>query len=115
MPIVPRVTRQVETAALPGVRKQAHETELSTGVGLSHAQAQEYEALGGLGHVGAQIATHYIKEERQRADETALLAAENRLAKWENARLYDPNAGALTLKGKDSFGLPEAVGSEFDQ
>lgn len=115
MPLVPRVTRQVETGALPGVRKQAHETYLSTGVGLSQAREQEYEALGGLGQIGAHIASNLIVQERERADQTAVLEAENRLAKWENNRLYDPQEGALTQKGKDSFGLPEAVGSEFEQ
>jgi len=117
MPQVPRLTRQVDTAPIPGVRRQAHETPLSEGAGLEQARAQKFEALAGAGE--QLIRTGYgvgqiAMEERRRADEVAVLNAENQLAKWENHRLYDPKQGALGVRGRDSFGLPESVGAEFN-
>lgn len=114
MPVVQRYgQRQVGTAPLPGVRKTAAETPLSQGAGLAEAKAhvagQMAGAFGFLGQVGQQI----VEEEYRRADEAALLEAENKLASWEHARLYDPERGALAVHGKDSFGLPETVAGEY--
>jgi hypothetical protein len=115
--------RKVATEALPGVRKMAAETNLSTGVGLDVAQGQadatKWEGIAGLASGAGRMATAaYTKmadDERQRADEVALLEAENKLSRWEQQRLYDPATGALAVKGKDAMPLPETVGGEFEK
>lgn len=114
MPQVPRVQRTIDYAPIPGVRKQAAETPLSEGAGLAEAQARTGEEIARTGGQMFGVAHGWIQKERDRADEVALLNAENTLAKWENQRLYDPQQGALSVKGKDSFGLPEMVGGEYD-
>jgi hypothetical protein len=120
MPVVRTYgTRRVGTAALPGVRRTAAETELSRGAGLERARAETAQTLGAVGGAVARqaggIFARLQAEEVQRADETALLEAENRLATWENQRLYDPQTGALAVKGKAAMPLPEEVGAEFEQ
>ncbi len=114
MPVVTRYgERRVGTAPLPGVRKTAATTALAEGAGLEQARAETAQSLGRLGQIGAEVAGAMVARERQRADEVALLEAENRLSTWEQQRLYDPASGALTRKGKDALPLPEAVGAEF--
>jgi len=116
MPIVPTYgPRRVTTAPLPGVRKQAHETALSEGAGLAAAQAQRSEAMGNFGAVAANVGAHLWEQETRRADEVAMLEAQNKLAKWENDRIYNPETGALTVKGKDAMPLAGQIGQEFDQ
>jgi hypothetical protein len=120
---MPRVTgspgRQVQTNPLPGVRRQAAETFESLGGGIGQAQA-------GLGELGANIATNLFgrqqaerrreaEEARRRADQLAVLEADNQLATWENTRLNDPQKGAFSIRGKAAVGLPETVGAEFDK
>lgn len=119
MPQVPRYGPQkVQRAPIPGVRKTAAETSTSTGAGLEIARANKDLAIAGLGQTVAGIATGlYAKqqqEERDKADETALLAAETQLGKWEHERLYNPDTGAMAVKGKDAMPLPGVVGAEFD-
>ena len=74
--------------------------------------AQLGATLSAIGTAGFE---QVIKQERQKADELALLQANNKLASWEAKRLLDPDTGALTIKGENSFELPELVGGEFDQ
>ena len=114
MPTVTRYgERRVGTAPLPGVRKTAATTALAEGAGLEQARAETAQSFGRLGQIGAEVVGAMVARERQRADEVALLEAENRLSACEQQRLYDPAAGALTRKGKDALPLPEAVGAEF--
>jgi hypothetical protein len=107
--------RQVGTAALPGVRKVAAETDLSTGAGLQLAKAQTGQAIAQLGGVITKVAVQAIEQERQKADTVAILEAENELARWEHKRLYDPAGGALTTQGKAAMPLPEDVGREYEE
>ena len=44
-----------------------------------------------------------------------MLNAVTRTGQWKNQRVYNPDDGALTKKGKDAFGLPEQIGSEYQQ
>lgn len=118
MPRVPLVTRQVATRALPGARLTAAETPLSRGAGLSEEQAATHRQLSALGGQVGEAATtigNVVAAERRRADETALLDADNQLSEWTHRRLYDPQNGAMAQKGQDSFGLPEQVGGEFNE
>lgn len=118
MPVARRYgPRQVSLTPLPGARLSAAETPLSAGAGLAQARAQKFGALAQLGgvaaSVGAQVYDHVVSQERDRADQVALLDAQNQIDDWENKRLYDPNDGALAQKGKDALGLPEEVNGEY--
>jgi hypothetical protein len=111
--------RQVTTAPIPGVRKRAAETPISEGAGFEQAKAQKADAIAQLGgtvaRAGIEEYSQILQEERQKADDTALLEAETTLGKWEHSRLYNPDTGALTKQGKDAMGLPEQVGQDFDK
>lgn len=128
MPTVRRLQREVSPTALPGVQQTAGETPTSTGAGLAiakgEAQVASGRALSGLGaglaETGGRLFARseafnrqLADEARKNADQVALLNAENQLGTWENQRLYDPQSGALTVHGKDSFGLPEQLATEF--
>lgn len=120
MPTVARVQRTQTTAPIPGARLSATENATSAGVDLAETEAGVDRAAAGLGATVAGAGVTIARDqreaadrERERADQIAVLNASNVLSQWENQRLYDPNAGALTIKGKESFGLPEKVGDEF--
>lgn len=132
MPTVQRYgPLRVATNRLPGARKTAAQTDVSTGAGLHAAEAAaarrvgqaEEEKLGAIGRFGATVANvggalfaeemDVRREERKRADQVKALEWRNALDTWQNENLYGP-AGALTKKGKDAQGLPETVGGAFD-
>lgn len=113
--------RKVSTSPFPGVRKTAAETPESTGVGLDQAREQTGEQLGRLGQTVTGVGLSWLKdhaaaaaEERRQADIVAVLDFENGLAEWEQKRVYDNRDGALTLKGKNSYELPEQIAAEYD-
>lgn len=120
MPLVVKAYggQQIGPSALPGVRKQAAETFDSKGGGLAEAQAGKDLAVSNLGaqaaRIGTDVAGKMIQDARDQADQTALLDASNQLSAKENALLYDPDNGALTVKGKAAMGLPETVGDDFN-
>lgn len=129
MPRVPTLTRQVDPVALPGVRRTAAETAASRGAGVFEAEAGlaltrgrnaqvTGNAVAGFGDTVARagaVLGQIAMAEQQRADEVALMDADNKLSAWERKRLYDPQGGALAARGRDSFGLPESVAGEFEQ
>lgn len=122
MPVVQRIQRQVDTAALPGARLSAVENEASSGVDLAQAQGRKDQAIAGFGATVGALGTEITKQQREaadrekdRADQVAVLNASNQLAMWENQRLYDPNGGALAQKGQGAFDLPEKVGDEYQK
>lgn len=123
---VPRARRSIDLAPLPGARRTAALTPTAAGVGLQAARADVGRAISAVGGEVADIGTRLygtelayrardIQEARQRADQLAIIAADNELATWERDRLYDPEQGALTLKGRDAFGLPETIDAEYSQ
>jgi hypothetical protein len=101
MPTVPIYKRSVEQAALPNVRGTAALTPEAAGVGAGKA-------------ISAAAALYY-EDELLRQDQVAFLEADRKLSEWENKTLYDPQAGALNKRGKDAFGLPDTVGSEYQK
>jgi hypothetical protein len=127
VPVV-RARQQVDTAPIPGVRKTAAATNLSTGVGVEAqrgeteatkalASGQKWAAAGNFANTGAQIAGHayaqMVEAERRRADEVVDLSTSNALDDWGNKTLYDPETGALTKKGRDAQDLPNEIDAEF--
>ena len=111
--------RRVSRQGLPGARLTAAETPESEGAGLAEAQARTGQTLSEIGARGAALGEHIygnlVEGERQRADQVALMEAENKLSQWENDRLYNPESGALGVKGKAALGLPETVGQDYDK
>lgn len=118
MPTVQRRQRMVDTAPIPGVRKQSASSAIAEGAGVEVAKGNVGEAIAGLGGVvarqGIQAFGQIQAEARERADSVAILNAERRLGEWETSRLYDQKNGALNRRGKDAMGLPEEVRAEFD-
>jgi hypothetical protein len=130
MPTVRTLTPQVSPTPLPAVRRTAASTPAAEGAPLQEARARKFDALAGLGGAVAQPALdtlgrmatqarqeqeRQIREAKQQADELAVLAADNQMAAWERDRIFDPQKGALTIKGKDAIGLPEQIDTEYDK
>ncbi len=121
MPVVQRYgTQKIGLAPIPGVRRSAAETALSEGVGVDLANAEKDRAFGAaIGNpaiaVGVSEFQRIQQEERQQADETALLAAQNQLAAWKSKTLYDPQGGAFTKRGQEALQLPEQVQQSFTE
>jgi hypothetical protein len=110
--------RKVSTARLPGARLTAAETPESQGAGLASAQGRTAGVINQIGRqVGALGESLYgqAQEEQRHADQVALMEAENKLSSWENQRLYDPENGALGVKGKAAMGLPETVNGDYQK
>lgn len=105
---------KVAPAALPGVRATAAETPESEGSQLDLERGKAFQALGGgVAKFGA-TALEEVDRAKKQADNLANLNAENQLQSWTNDRLYTSPNAALKVQGNSAFGLPEAVGSEFD-
>jgi hypothetical protein len=129
MPVVRRAERSTQTRALPGVRATAAATAASEGVQtelargrlgatreLANAEIATARARfgGEATQLGAALFAEIQERERAKANHTAMLDASNRLSDWINKRLYDPQEGAYTRKGKDALPLPEELRAEFD-
>lgn len=115
--------RRVAVSALPGARRTAAETATSRGADLAQARgegsARVWEAVSRaaapIERMGQEMFRQIQIEERQKANEVALLAARNKLSEWKNRALYDPQNGAFTKKGADSMTVPEDIGADFDK
>jgi len=117
MPTVRRAERQVVNDPLRGGMKQAAATEASEGAGVEIARAEKFGAAANLGErvtrFGASMFAGIVEQERQNADQTALLKASNALSDWKNERLLHPTTGALNLKAEASLQIPEDIRTEF--
>lgn len=121
MPLVERYgQRRVGPNPLPGARQTAAPTALSLGAGLAQEKARTAERTA---QAAAQVAGQALdwagrlrQQEKERADQVAMLDAENQLNEWETRYLYGDGSstkGVLGLNGKDAMGLPEQAGEEF--
>jgi hypothetical protein len=114
MPRVPSYgPRKVAPAPLAGARAQGAQTYASAGGPVA-------EAAAGLGATVAKITGTALgqiwQEERDRADQLSVLNAKNQLAETTNGLLYDPEKGALNIKGGPDVMMPlrEKVLQDFD-
>lgn len=118
MPTVPAAQRQVALQEYPGATLTAAETPESQGAGIADAQGQIAQALTGAGAhaaaLGEEMYGHVVRE-RKRADMVAVTDGQTKLGEWKLQRVFDPNTGALTIKGKDAMDLPEKIRDEFNQ
>lgn len=96
---VPAYQRAAKPEALPGVRLNPNVPKGTYG-GMSGSRDAALDAFA-----------KYKKD----ADEVAVMDADRALSEFENRALYDPKTGALNKRGKDSFGAPEQVMSDFDK
>lgn len=104
---------KVATAALPGARLTQAQTPESEGAGLAEAKAQSAEALANLGGAVAHIGLDLHARAQQQADDVAELAWENKLHAGVTQILYDPDKGALGVKGEAAMGLPEQTAEAY--
>lgn len=106
MPRIPRYTRQVEPGAMP-----------VPGTG-PQATALGPEAFGGGLAKGMDVAARagfaVLEEERKNVDRSMLLGGKTSLDQLEVDLLYDPTQGAVTKKGKDSFGIDAPTLEAYD-
>ncbi len=101
MPTVKSYQRTQELQPLRVPRDSAALTPESAGAGIG----------GQIAKIGLQL----YEDELLRQDQVAVIEAERKLSQWELKRLYDPKNGALTQRGKDAFGLPDAIDAEYAQ
>lgn len=98
MPVVPRYSGGVERNALQTPRKSNNAPRDAFGVPTPNIAGEAIQNL-------QQI----VVEHKKKADQVAVMEAENGLAALESRLLYDAKDGALTRRGKDAFELPEKV------
>lgn len=118
MPTVRRIERQVAQDPLRGGYKRASSSAIAEGAGVEEARAQKFGSIADFGErvtrFGASMLAQITDAEREATDKAALLEASNKLSDWKNQRIYNPNGGALTLKGQAAMPLPEDVRGEFN-
>lgn len=111
--------RKVGSDALPGARLTAAKTLDSEGAGVAQAEGDQWQTISNIGRAGAAIGTSIygdiVKEEREHADQVAIMESVNQISEWKNKRLFDPDKGALNVRGKAALPLPEEVGGEYKQ
>lgn len=117
MPRVRSSEREIATAPIPGVRQQTGGSAIAEGAGVEAAKIGTGEAIARVGHTiaafGIRTYAEIADDSRRRADSVAILAAERQIGEWEHKRLYDPQGGALNVRGKDAMGLPEKLAAEY--
>jgi hypothetical protein len=96
MPTVPKYSRTEQVERLPSPRLTPDAPAAAFGIDLSKTE---------------QIARQIWIEEKQKADQIAILDADNQLAQHENQAINNMQQ----KKGKDAFDLPNEVMNEFDQ
>ena len=106
MPTVPRRDQTLLTTGNRPSPREAVGAPSSAFGGLP-----EHPDISGLTRAVSEI----VRREREKADQVAILEADNRLAEIETSLLYDEKAGALTLRGKNAQGAPEAVAAEWEK
>lgn len=106
MPIIPQYQPgQVGSDNLPGVRVNADgATPEAFGAGVAKS----------IGQIG-DVVQKYADQQKQEADTTAVMAAENTLREHQNTLMFDPSAGALAQHGQDALAGPEKYLPQYDK
>lgn len=105
---------------LEGARIQEGQTNVSR----LNVNTPRREAFGGgqslegvnraAGRVGS-FAEEIANKEQAKADQIAILDADQKLSELETKMLYDPETGAMNSRGKDSFSLNETLLPDFEE
>lgn len=98
---VPQYERRVALQAIPGVRATPQFVD-------SSALAQGLDAVG-------QVAVDIATKQRQEADTTAIIDADNKLTEWQNNAFYNQQNGVYTRKGKNALDVTGQTLGEFDK
>lgn len=107
MPTVPTYRAgRVGEAAVPNVR-----------VNPNAAPIEAFGGGQGLENVNraANNLQDQLLEFKRNADQVAVTEADDKATRLRNTMFYDPKTGAMTKKGKDSFGLMDTYGSEYNK
>lgn len=125
MPTVKTYRAQQQTAPLPGPQRgRVPTTQLQTPILSAEPSAAAFGVQAGenvraLGEYAFSQELHFQDQLRQKAktqqDRVAILNADRQLSEWETRTLYDPQQGALNVKGKNAGGLPEVVSKDFEK
>ncbi|POF89637.1 hypothetical protein [Pseudomonas putida] len=101
MATVPQYQRQVALQGLPQVAARPNFVDTS-------------EVQRGLQNVG-QAALDIAVKQRQEADTTAILDADNKLTEWQNNAFYNQQTGVYTRKGKNALDVTGQTLGDFDK
>ena len=99
---------QVAQSGLPTVRVDPGATAASFGSGPAFQEGQQ--VAQGLFDQQQKV----FAEERRKADEVILTDFNTKLTQLKNQLVYDPKSGLMTRKGKDAFGAPDDIKSQYD-
>jgi len=106
MPKVPIYQRRVQEAGLPA--PQVTTTAPAAAFGATTAIPKAIQNYAdGLNDI--------LAVEKKNADQLRVLEANKRLADFDNNLLYNEVDGAMTIKGKDTFGLHESVADSYQK
>lgn len=101
MPQIPKFTQRVEESVGPVQRIES----------AAVAPSGETQLLGQIAKVGVEI----YKQERDYADQIAVMEADKKLSALETQLLYNPESGAMNKKGKDAFAVIEPTDEAFQK
>lgn len=115
--------RKVDPSLLPGARLEAHETAESEGAGFDLAVAREDEQKGAMFGDAAKAAGDVVGElqkeaklKEDQAIQVETLDAHSQLSGWKTDALYDPEKGALGVKGQAATpNVGQVLGAFEDQ
>lgn len=105
MPTVPRYEPQVSAAGLPNAKLTDYAPIEAFGGG---------QASRGLSAAGSAM-QQFAEQERQRADASALMSADNEAWLAERDLFHDPDNGVFAKRGQESFGVQDKVFPEYDK
>lgn len=101
MPSVPQYNRQV---SLQGIQAPRIQADIADGSAMVQAANDV-----------ANSANRIYQQQREQADTTALINADNQLTTWQNDALFNQQTGAFTLKGKNALNVTQNTLTSFDQ
>jgi hypothetical protein len=113
MPTVKTYQRQITTKAAPTVERREYRIgQVET---PQNQPAPTPEVYGSqFGNAVAQAGQQLYAAEQHKQDQIRLLDADRQAGDLENQLIYDPKTGALNVRGKESFGLVDTVGKQWD-
>lgn len=107
MPKVPTIDRSVRESGLPSARVSTDAPIEAFGGGASAARAMESF------NAPVNEAVKIFDEEKKKADDIAVTEAWAKASQAKNKRLYDPDSGAISRKGKNAFGVVDEYGKYY--
>src|SRR5216117_2027784 len=103
MPTVKTYRKQIDTQAAPSVQRRGYAIpQLETPLIRAVPSAESYGA--GFFNAVGQIGEAIYADEIAKQDAVRLQQADRQLSDWELDRIYNPEHGALTVKGQSAYG-----------